>query len=45
MKYAFSEENLKYFTDGDHPRVNIKNITMSYVLYENIMNQNIEDTA
>ena len=39
------EENLKYFTDGDHPRVNIKNITMSDELYENIMNQNIEDTA
>lgn len=38
-------ENLKYFTDGDYPRVNIKNITMSDELYEKIMNKNTEDTA
>jgi hypothetical protein len=38
-------ENLKYFTDGDYPRVNIKNITMSDELYENIMNKNTEDTV
>jgi hypothetical protein len=38
-------ENLKYFTDGDYPRVNIKNITMSDELYENIMNKKTEDTV
>lgn len=38
-------ENLKYFTDGDYPRVIIKNITMSNELYENIMNKKTEDTA
>jgi hypothetical protein len=38
-------ENLKYFTDGDYPRVSIKNITMSDELYENIMNKNTEDTV
>jgi len=38
-------ENLKYFTDGDYPRVNIKNITMSDELYDKIMNKNTEDTA
>ena len=39
------DENLKYFTNGDYPRVHIKNITMSDELYENIMSQNTEDTA
>ena len=39
------DENLKYFTSGDYPRVHIKNITMSDELYENIMSQNTEDTA
>ena len=38
-------DNLKYFTNGDYPRVNIKNVTMSDELYENIMNKNTEDTA
>ena len=38
-------ENLIYFTDGDYPRVNIKNITMSDELYEDIMNQKTEDTV
>ena len=38
-------ENLKYFTDGDYPRVIIKNITMSDELYEDIKSQNTEDTA
>ena len=38
-------ENLKYFTDGDYPRVNIKNVTMSDELYENIINKKTEDTA
>ena len=38
-------ENLKYFTGGDYPRVNIKNITMSDELYENIMNKKTEDTV
>ena len=38
-------ENLKYFTDGDYPRVKIKNITMSDELYENIMNKDTEGTA
>lgn len=38
-------ENLKYFTDGDYPRVIIKNITMSDELYEDIMSQKTEDTA
>ena len=38
-------ENLMYFTDGDGPRVIIKNITMSDELYENIMNQKTEDTV
>ena len=38
-------ENLMYFTDGEGPRVIIKNITMSDELYENIMNQKTEDTV
>jgi len=38
-------ENLMYFTDGDGPRVIIKNITMSDELYEDIMNQKTEDTV
>lgn len=38
-------ENLKYFTDGNYPRVTLTNITMSDELYENIMSQNTEDTA
>jgi len=33
------DENLKYFTGGDYPRVHIKNITMSDELYENIINK------
>ena len=33
------DENLKYFTNGDYPRVTIKNITMSDELYENIINK------
>jgi hypothetical protein len=36
------EELLKYFTDGDYPRVNLKNITMSDELYDNIMNVEIK---
>lgn len=35
-------ELLKYFTDGDYPRVNLKNITMSDELYDNIMNVEIK---
>lgn len=38
-------ELLKYFTDGDTPRVNLKNITMSDELYDNIMNVEIKGTA
>jgi len=38
-------ENLKYFSDGNYPRVIIKNITMSDDLYEDIMNQKTEDTV
>jgi hypothetical protein len=51
-EYTFSyginrciSENLKYFTDGDYPRVNIKNITMSDELYKDIMNQKTKDTV
>jgi hypothetical protein len=36
------DELLKYFTDGDYPRVNLKNITMSDELYNNIMNVEIK---
>ena len=38
------DELLKYFTDGHHPRVNLKNITMSDELYDNIMNVEIKGT-
>jgi hypothetical protein len=37
-------ELLKYFTGGDTPRVNLKNITMSDELYDNIMNVEIKGT-
>ena len=36
------DELLKYFTDGDYPRVNLKNITMSDELYDNIINVEIK---
>lgn len=36
------DEILKYFTDGNYPRVSLKNITMSDELYNNIMNIEIE---
>jgi hypothetical protein len=35
------DELLKYFTNSDYPRVNLKNITMSDELYDNIMNTEI----
>lgn len=35
------DELLKYFTNSDYPRVNLKNITMSDELYDNIMNTKI----
>ena len=38
-------EDLTYFSDGGYPRVIIKNITMSDELYEDIMNQETEDTV
>ena len=38
-------EDLRYFSDGEYPRVIIKNITMSDELYEDIMNQETEDTV
>ena len=38
-------EDLMYFSDGGYPRVIIKNITMSDELYEDIMNQETEDTV